>query len=86
MVLQMLREELGDATFFAVLRAWTQTYRHRTATTADFTATASRVSGRNLGGFFKTWLYSPARPALPTAARHQAYLDGDEYEYHGSPG
>jgi hypothetical protein len=40
MVLQMLREELGDATFFAVLRAWTQTYRHRTATTADFTATA----------------------------------------------
>ncbi|MEU8612175.1 M1 family metallopeptidase [Actinoplanes sp. NPDC048791] len=65
MVLQMLREELGDATFFAVLRAWTQTYRHRTATTADFTATASRVSGRNLGGFFRTWLYSPARPALP---------------------
>jgi aminopeptidase N len=66
MVLQMLREELGDATFFAVLRAWTSTYRHRTATTADFAATASRVSGRNLDRFFRSWVYSEGRPALPS--------------------
>jgi aminopeptidase N len=31
-------------------------------TTADFVALAERVSGRQLDGFFRTWLYTPAKP------------------------
>ena len=65
MALQFLREKLGDQAFFAVLRAWTQRYRHGNATTAQFAALASEVSGRDLRSFFDTWVFSPGRPELP---------------------
>ncbi|WP_242902356.1 M1 family metallopeptidase [Actinomadura terrae] len=65
MALQFLREKLGDETFFAVLRAWPRRHRYGTATTAQFAALASEISGRDLRGFFATWVQSPGKPALP---------------------
>ena len=35
------------------------------ATTADFVATAERVSGQELSAFFDAWLYGTTRPPLP---------------------
>ncbi|AGZ45006.1 M1 family metallopeptidase [Actinoplanes friuliensis] len=81
LVLQMLRQELGDPTFFRVLRAWTRDHRHGTATTTDFMETATRTSGRDLAPFFRTWVYSPTRPALPDNAeqpRSSVAHDGAE--------
>ncbi|MCC6314442.1 MAG: M1 family metallopeptidase [Thermomicrobiales bacterium] len=59
-----LRQELGDETFFAVLRAWTARYGGGNATIADFSDTAEEVSGRDLGEFFDAWLFQASLPPL----------------------
>jgi aminopeptidase N len=65
MVLQFLREKIGDDAFFQLLRTWYAQHKYGTATTEEFTALAGRVSGQDLGQFFQTWLYSPGKPPLP---------------------
>lgn len=64
MVLQALREEIGDDAFFAVLRTWVDEHRYDDAATADFVALAERVSGRPLDDLFQRWLYDPVLPSL----------------------
>ncbi|MEF9884437.1 M1 family metallopeptidase [Streptomyces sp. P9-A4] len=65
MVLYKLRETVGDATFDEILRGWPAKYRHANATTADFTAYAQSVAGRNLDSLWDVWLYGDERPATP---------------------
>ena len=55
-VLQALRDEVGDSTFFTILQQWVVRYRGRSATTDDFIATASDVAGRDLGPFLRAQL------------------------------
>ncbi|MEV0399775.1 M1 family metallopeptidase [Actinoallomurus sp. NPDC050550] len=62
MTLHALRQKVGDATFFAILRAWTSQHRHGNATTPQFIALAERMSGKDLGRFFQVWLYGTTRP------------------------
>jgi aminopeptidase N len=62
MTLEALREQLGDATFFRILRTWAQANRFGTVTTPDFVALAERLSGRDLDRFFDVWLYEPGKP------------------------
>ncbi|MCO5991899.1 M1 family metallopeptidase [Actinoallomurus rhizosphaericola] len=69
MALQFLREKIGDERFFALLRAWTAEHRHGTATTRDFTALATRISGQDLSAFFQSWVFGTGRPPLPATAR-----------------
>ena len=59
---------IGDAKFFAVLRAWAAHHRYGNATTAQFEALAEKISGKDLGSLFQTWLYTPGRPAAPPQA------------------
>jgi hypothetical protein len=67
MTLQVLRNEIGDATFFPLLRYW-GSRSARTVTTEDFIRVAERFAGRDLDALFETWLYTPERPAgLATA-------------------
>ncbi len=63
LTLQALRLKIGDTDFFRLLRAWPTSHRHGNADTADFIAFTERLTGRNLEGFFHTWLYSSGRPA-----------------------
>jgi aminopeptidase N len=65
MTLQALRETIGEADFFALLRTWYSENRYANATTADFIETAERVSGEQLDAFFEAWLFSRTRPPLP---------------------
>jgi aminopeptidase N len=67
MTLQALRETIGDADFFALLRTWVAENAYGNVTTQDFIATAERVSGEELDAFFQAWLFAPARPPLPGA-------------------
>ncbi|RJQ81004.1 M1 family peptidase [Pseudonocardiaceae bacterium YIM PH 21723] len=72
--LQALRTEVGDETFFRILRNWAAEQKPDTApTTEEFTALAERVSGKDLKELFHAWLYAPERPAVgpngPTTAR-----------------
>lgn len=66
MVLQFLREKLGDQKFFAVLRSWSAAHRHGNATSDQFADLASRVSGQDLSAFFHTWVLSTGKPPLPS--------------------
>ncbi|MFL6055663.1 MAG: M1 family metallopeptidase [Actinoallomurus sp.] len=65
MVLEFLRERIGDEKFFTLLRDWAVQHRYGNATTEQFTALAQKISGQDLSGFFTTWLYSPGKPDLP---------------------
>ncbi|MCX4515250.1 M1 family metallopeptidase [Streptomyces sp. NBC_01619] len=65
LVLYALRQEIGKDKFEALERAWVAEHRDGTATTADFTALASRISGRDLSAFLKAWLYGEKTPKMP---------------------
>ncbi len=62
MTLQALREKIGDGDFFKLLRRWYKRNRYGNVTTAQFIATAERVSGQQLDAFFDVWLYRPVKP------------------------
>jgi aminopeptidase N len=63
MTLQALRTEVGDETFFRILRSWYADNRYGNVTTADFIALAERRSRRQLDALFHEWLYEEGRPA-----------------------
>jgi len=63
MTLQALRHRIGDADFWPLLRTWASQRRNGNGSVRDFTALAEQVSGEDLGGFFKAWLFTRAKPA-----------------------
>jgi aminopeptidase N len=65
LVLYALRQVVGAATFQRIERTWVQRYRDKSASTADFIALASQVSGRDLSGFLRDWLYGTTTPPMP---------------------
>ena len=65
MTLYALRRLIGDAAFATLLKTWPAEQRNGNGTTAEFIATAERVSGMELDRFFQTWLYGTAKPAHP---------------------
>ncbi|WP_037412103.1 M1 family metallopeptidase [Candidatus Solirubrobacter pratensis] len=65
LVLYALRQVVGAATFQRIERAWLQRYEGRSASTDDFIALASQVSGRDLTGFLRDWLYGTKTPPMP---------------------
>ncbi|MFD7713528.1 M1 family metallopeptidase [Streptomyces sp. NPDC059786] len=65
LVLYALREKVGAETFGEIERAWTATYRGRTASTQDFVDLASKVAGEDLDGFLHPWLYGAKTPPMP---------------------
>ncbi|WP_051172414.1 M1 family metallopeptidase [Microbacterium indicum] len=65
LTLHALRLTIGDDAFFAVLRAWTERFRHATATPRDFIAVAEEESGSALAPLFGRWLDRAPLPALP---------------------
>ncbi|NDJ87306.1 MAG: M1 family metallopeptidase [Chloroflexi bacterium] len=64
LTLHALRLEVGDRTFFDILRTYAARYAHGNATTADFVYVAEEISGRDLNNFFDTWLYKDMLPSI----------------------
>lgn len=64
-VLFALRQQVGDAAFRAIERTWVSRYRGKSASTADFIALASQVSGQDLTAFLTDWLYGSVTPPMP---------------------
>src|SRR5262245_2567418 len=62
MTLEALREKIGDASFFTLLRTWATQHRYGNVTTAQFIDLAEQVSGIDLGPFFDVWLFQPDKP------------------------
>lgn len=67
MTLHQLRRVVGEGTFFKVLRSWARERAGQNVTIEEFIAQAERVSGRDLGDFFRVWLFTGSRPELPGA-------------------
>jgi aminopeptidase N len=71
MTLQALRAEIGDATFFDLLKTWATSRAGGTVTTNQFKNLAEKLSGKDLDDFFDEWL-SKGRPAsLPVTVATQ---------------
>ncbi|MEV0980133.1 M1 family metallopeptidase [Streptomyces sp. NPDC049915] len=68
MALHALRRAVGDRAFPHLLRAWAAEHRSGHGTTADFIALCERLTGKNLSGLLRTWLYAPGKPARPGGA------------------
>ncbi|GAB3315656.1 M1 family aminopeptidase [Larkinella ripae] len=63
MVLHMLRGVVGEQKFREILRTYAASeFAYGTATTEDFAAIASKVSGQSLDYFFKQWVYGENYP------------------------
>lgn len=62
MALQALRERIGSADFFTVLRRWAREHRYGNVTTQQLKRLAEQVSGQQLDRLFHVWLYRDGKP------------------------
>ncbi len=65
LVVHALREEVGDAYFFEIVREYLSRHGGDNASTADFIEVAEDVSGKELDELFDAWLYSETPPLPP---------------------
>ncbi|SDZ25427.1 Peptidase family M1 [Amycolatopsis xylanica] len=66
LTLYALRQQVGDAVFERIERAWVTENHDSTGSTEQFIATASRVAGQDLGPFLRSWLYGKGTlPPMP---------------------
>lgn len=72
--MEALRTAIGASDFDRLLNEWATRYAGTSRTTADFTALAAEISGKNLTAFFKDWLYDAGEPAWP--AKYSVALTG----------
>jgi aminopeptidase N len=65
LTLHALRLNVGDDTFFKILKTYAARYRHGNATTDDFIAVSEEISGKQLHPLFDSWLHDPKMPDMP---------------------
>ncbi|MGH7133386.1 MAG: M1 family metallopeptidase [Phycisphaerales bacterium] len=64
LVLHMLRERLGDETFYKGVRLYVDRFKFSEVETDDFRKVMEEVSGQSLERFFWQWCYRPGIPRL----------------------
>ncbi|MCK7627323.1 M1 family metallopeptidase [Streptomyces sp. RS10V-4] len=62
MVLQQLRNAVGDKAFFAILKEWPAKFRHANADSGDFIAFCQDRTDEDLTDLFDDWLYGEGQP------------------------
>ncbi len=65
MTLEALREKVGSATFFRILRDWVSQHRYGNASTQQFIDLANADSGQDMTGFLRAWLFRPIKQGKP---------------------
>jgi len=80
-VIHMLRGIVGDSTFFNILQSYLNDprYAYNSATTDQFAAIASAVSGEDLTYFFNEWIYGENYPKYRVDLR-KVSLGNDNYQ------
>jgi Peptidase family M1 domain/Peptidase M1 N-terminal domain/Immune inhibitor A peptidase M6 len=68
MTLHQLRLAVGDENFFTIMQEWATSHAGGNVTTDQFIALAEQISGQDLGDLFQTWLFTPVKPLVATAA------------------
>ncbi len=77
LVLNMLRDLLGDQVFFSGLRQFFEEHKYGAASTWDFKQAMEKASGRNLDDFFTPWFDSHRLPEVRVAYRHEKREAGE---------
>lgn len=65
LALYALQQKIGVAKFQKLERTWVSKYKGKSASTQDFFALASKISGQNLHAFLTDWFYGTTIPAMP---------------------
>jgi aminopeptidase N len=68
MTLELLRQLVGNGTFYDILQAWASDNQYGNANIDEFIAlvkSESDVPDSELDTFFQNWLYEPGKPPLP---------------------
>ena len=88
MMWDALRQRLGDAEFWRLVRAWPRSHSGGNADYAGIVRWWSQRSGQDLAPVFDAWLRSADLPANPThgGGGGGAPEQGPTREQHGSPG
>ncbi|OEK01882.1 hypothetical protein BFP97_10305 [Roseivirga sp. 4D4] len=63
-VLHMLRNEVGDEVFWKGIRTYYNKFKYSNALTEDLKQVFEEASGKDLGQFFKQWIYTPGQPEI----------------------
>jgi len=69
-VLQMLRHQLGDATFWKAMNHYTTANAYRNVITADFQKAFEESTGRDFKPFFDQWVYGAGFPVFQVSSRY----------------
>lgn len=75
MMLHTLRGYLGDSTFSAFLREYYRSNLLRHPCPADVVRAAQRVSGRDLGGWFRPWLEGTGTASIALRGIHRSLTE-----------
>ncbi|MDA3628106.1 M1 family metallopeptidase [Saccharopolyspora oryzae] len=67
MTLQALRNVVGDEVLTDIARTWVSEKRYSTGTVEEFIQLAEQKSGKQLGDFFNTWLFTKGKPPVGEA-------------------
>jgi aminopeptidase N len=62
LVIEMLREQMGDDAFFHGLQHYLEVNRLKTVVTADLVKALEDSSGKNVDSFFDQWIYGAGAP------------------------
>lgn len=65
LVLYAFRQLVGEDVFHAVEQTFLERFRGGSASTDDYIAVASEVSGQDQSGFLRDWLYGTRTPRMP---------------------
>ncbi|MBD0322103.1 MAG: M1 family metallopeptidase [Aldersonia sp.] len=65
LALHSLRSHIGDRNFVALLREWTEKYRHASVSTDDFIGLAAKYAKAPLQPLWEAWLFEKKLPELP---------------------
>jgi len=57
-----LRQEVGDETYFAIMREYLRQHKYKIATPESFLRVAESISGRDLDAIYKQWILGTKKP------------------------
>ncbi len=72
LILQMLREQMGDERFFEGLKYYLEKHRLGNVVTEDLVRALEESSGMDLSRFFDQWIYGAGAPRLSVAQNYDA--------------
>jgi aminopeptidase N len=75
-VIHMLRNKMGDESFFRGLRAYLDEFAYSAASTDDFKKVMELAHGESLDRFFKDWVYGQGYPMLQIKYRRSTEGNG----------